>query len=134
IVRHLAPCRIADVGGGKGILAYLLRQDGWEATVIDPVWQALPVKYRDLTTGRQMRIAATEQVPRIDQPFEPEMAREFDLLLAMHAHGCILEVIAAAAQYKRRAIVLPCCILHEPIVPAAGIHWLECVADYAVRQ
>src|SRR3954462_11360000 len=26
LVAELAPCRVADIGGGKGLLAYLLRQ------------------------------------------------------------------------------------------------------------
>jgi hypothetical protein len=59
-----APCRVADVGGGKGLLAYLLNQSGYHATTIDPVPQALPAKYKDLAAGRQVRIAETESVPR----------------------------------------------------------------------
>src|SRR5436190_117862 len=44
MIEHLEPCRVADIGGGKGLLTYLLRQSGWPATVIDPVPQALPTK------------------------------------------------------------------------------------------
>jgi hypothetical protein len=134
MVEHLEPCRVADVGGGKGLLAYLLRQSGWEATVIDPVQQALPTKYKELTTNRQVRIAETEQVPRVDRPFESEMAREFDLLVAVHAHGCNIQLIDAAAEFNRRLILLPCCVIDEPIVPPPGKHWLQCVVDYAVGR
>lgn len=130
----LSPCRVADVGGGKGLLAYLLNQTGWQATVIDPVRQALPDKYRDLRADRQVRIAATETVPRRDLPFAPEMARDFDLLVAMHAHGCNLALIDAAAQYRRSVLLLPCCVIGEPLHPPAGTHWLQCVADYATRK
>jgi hypothetical protein len=31
IVDNVAPCRVADVGGGKGLLAFLLQQSGWPA-------------------------------------------------------------------------------------------------------
>jgi hypothetical protein len=134
MVTHLEPCRVADVGGGKGLLAYLLQRSGWEVVVIDPLPQALPTKYRDPVTDRQTRIAEAERVPHLDLAFQPELARDFELLVAMHAHGCILPLIDAAARYGREAIVLPCCIIHEPLVPARGVHWLQCVVDYAVRQ
>ena len=134
LIEHVAPCRVADVGGGKGLLAYLLQQSGWDATVIDPIRQALPVKYKDLAADRQVRIPETERVPRIDRAFEPGMARDFELLVAMHAHGCTIQLIDAAARHGRDAILLPCCIIHEPIVPPPGVHWLQCVVDHATRQ
>ncbi|MBI3941451.1 MAG: hypothetical protein HY326_00430, partial [Chloroflexi bacterium] len=104
---HLDPCSMADVGGGKGLLTYLLQQSGWSGTVIDPVPQGLPAKYKDLNTGRQVRIPPAETVPRIDRVFEAAMARNFDLLVAMHAHGCNIQMIDAAAAYNRRLILLP---------------------------
>jgi len=48
LIEHFAPCRAADVAGGKGLLAYLLQQSGWDAVVVDPVNQALPDKYKDI--------------------------------------------------------------------------------------
>ncbi len=134
IVDHIAPCQVADVGGGKGLLGYLLRRSGFPSTVIDPIPQRLPAKYKDLTTDRQIRIADTEQVDRIDGPFAPELTNHFDLLIAMHAHGCNIQLIDAAAQYDRQAILLPCCIIEEPIIPPPDVHWLVCLADYALRQ
>ena len=134
LMENVAPCRVADVGGGKGLLAYLLQQSGWEATVIDPTPQELPEKYKDLTVDRQVRIGEERHVPRIDRAFAPEMAADFDLLVAMHAHGCSIQLIEAAARYRRQAVLLPCCNIDEPIVPAPGVHWLQCVADYAVRR
>src|SRR5436190_11074578 len=56
VTRVVAPCRVADIGGGKGLLAYLLMNAGYQATVIDPQRQSLPDKYKDLVTGRQVRI------------------------------------------------------------------------------
>jgi hypothetical protein len=133
LLAQLEPCRVADVGGGKGLLTYLLRQSGWPATVIDPIQQALPTKYKNLTTNKQIRLAPTETVPRINQGFDSTMAQDFDLLVAMHAHGCNIQLIDAAAQFNRRFVILPCCIIHEPIYPPIGVHWLQCVVDYATR-
>lgn len=134
MVEHLTPCRVADVGGGKGLLAYLLRRSGWDAVVIDPMPQPLPAKYRNLVTGEQAHIPETESVPRFSASFAQEMAQGFDLLVAMHAHGCIVRVIDAVAQYGCSAIVMPCCVIDEPLTPAPGVHWLQCVVDYAVAR
>ncbi len=131
IVQHIAPCRVADIGGGKGLMAYLLGQSGWQARVIDPVHQALPTKYKDLATDRQVHIDPSATVARLDRVFAPEMARDFDLLIALHAHGCTIMMIDAAAAYRCQVILLPCCIIDEPLIPPAGVHWLQCVADYA---
>jgi hypothetical protein len=132
MVANLQPCRVADVGGGKGLLTYLLRESGWPATVVDPEPQALPAKYTDPATGRTVRIPATASVPQIAAPFRPELAQQFDLLVALHAHGCTIEVLRAAARFRRQAIVMPCCIVGEPLLPPPGVHWLQCVAEAAV--
>ncbi len=63
IQTHLKPGRVADVGGGKGLLAYLLQESGWAATVVDPVYQTLPEKYKDLATERQVHLKAEQSVP-----------------------------------------------------------------------
>ena len=37
VAARFDPCRVADVGGGKGLLAWLLQERGFRASVIDPV-------------------------------------------------------------------------------------------------
>lgn len=134
LVENYAPCRAADVGGGKGLLSYLLQQSGWQATVIDPVYQDLPHKYKDIIAGKRVKIPPTASVPHITAEFESIMAKEFDLLLGMHAHGCNMKIIDGAKEYGGNFVLLPCCVIDEPVYPRLGVHWLECVADYAVRQ
>ncbi|MSP13254.1 MAG: hypothetical protein EXR62_09900 [Chloroflexi bacterium] len=134
MLEHLEPCRVADVGGGKGLLTYLLQQSGWPATVIDPVHQSLPVKYKDLQIDKQVHIDPAGRVPRIDRTFAAEIARDFDLLVAMHAHGCNIQLIDAAAEYERNVILLPCCIIQEPLQPPAGVHWIQWLVDYATGK
>jgi hypothetical protein len=131
---NLPPQRVADIGGGKGLLAYLLQQRGWDATVIDPVFQPLPDKYKDLETGRQIKLTEGQSVPRLSQPFTEELAERFDLLVAMHAHGCNVALIDAAKKYGKRFLILPCCIIDEPLRPAPGVHWLTGIAGYAREQ
>jgi hypothetical protein len=134
IATRIAPCRVADVGGGKGLLAYLLQESGWAATVIDPIAQGLPAKYKDLDSNRQVRVAETEAVPRLNREFEPGMVGDFDLLVAMHAHGCNIQMIDAASALGREVILLPCCVIHEPILPPPGVHWIQWLAEYVIGK
>ncbi|MCA9918659.1 MAG: hypothetical protein KC445_11945 [Anaerolineales bacterium] len=134
IVTHLPPGHVADVGGGKGLLAYLLQKSGWQATVIDPVPQELPPKYKDLDLNRRVKIGPDETVPRIDRPFSPALAEPFDLLVSMHAHGCNVQLIDVAATSGKPIILLPCCIIDEPLLPAPGQHWIACLMDYAQER
>jgi hypothetical protein len=131
---HIDPCRMADVGGGKGLLSYLLQGSGWSPTVIDPVHQALPTKYKSLATNKQTQIALTEQVLRIDSEFEPQMAQDFGLLVAMHAHGCNIQLIDAAAQFGCAVILLPCCVIGEPILPPPGVQWIQWLVEYTIAK
>jgi hypothetical protein len=134
LVENFEPGRVADVGGGKGLLTYLLRKSDWEAAVIDPVDQPLPDKYKDISHNKRIKIPPTEKVSRIGKEFEPHMAQNYDLLIGMHAHGCNIKIIDAAAKFHRGFVLLPCCIIDEPIYPSPGVHWLECLVDYAVQK
>lgn len=134
LVERFAPCRVADIAGGKGLLTYLLQKSGWGAVVIDPVNQSLPGKYKDIRTGKRVRIAPTERVRRIDRAFEGNMARHYDMLVGMHAHGCNAQVIDAAAEFGCGFVLFPCCVIDEPFYPPLGVHWLESLVDYAVRK
>jgi hypothetical protein len=134
IVGRMAPCRVADVGGGKGLLAYLLQENGWLATVIDPFEQRLPTKFKDLESGRQVKVGESERVPRLNSEFQPEMAAHFDLLVAMHAHGCNIQMIDAALEYGCDLILLPCCVIHEPVLPPPGVHWIQWLVEYVMAK
>jgi hypothetical protein len=131
IFDHFPGGRVADIGGGKGMLTYLLRRRGFDAVVIDPHEQSLPEKYRDLRTGERVRIAPTESVPRIPRPFEHSMAADFDLLVALHAHGSNMLAIDAAARHERAFAILPCCVIDEPLAPPIGVNWFTWLADHA---
>ncbi|MDA0745651.1 MAG: hypothetical protein O2954_03985 [bacterium] len=131
LVATFDPCRVADIGGGKGFLAYLLRKSGWDATVIDPENQPLPTKFKDLETGQRIRIGREELVPRLDRSFESSMAEGFDLLIGLHAHGCNLMIMEAAKAYGCNFVLMPCCVIDEPVPPPRDTHWLPWLANQA---
>ena len=57
LIERYSPCKILDVGGGKGLLSYLLSKSGWEATVVDPVEDVWLKKYKDIETKKQIKLA-----------------------------------------------------------------------------
>ena len=134
LIARFEPCRTADIAGGKGLLAYLLQQSGWETAVIDPFNQPLPTKYKDIITNKRVKIAADVSVPHLDQPFVQTMGQQFDLLIGLHAHGCNIAVVESAITYGCGFILFPCCVIDEPHLPPMGIDWLAFVADYAVSK
>ncbi|HBY06424.1 MAG TPA: hypothetical protein DEH22_01015 [Chloroflexi bacterium] len=134
LIHNFDPCRAADIGGGKGLLAHLLMESGWLATVIDPVPQGLPDKYKDLVLGRRVKIDPAARVPNLPSTFETYHAQYFDLLIGMHAHGSNVKIIDAAAEFGCGFVIFPCCVIDEAFYPPLGVSWLESLADYAVRQ
>jgi hypothetical protein len=131
IAGRFPPCTVADVGGGKGLLTLLLREAGFAAEVVDPVSQPLPARYRDLRTGRRVRLGEGAAVPRRRVAFGPELGRRYDLLVALHAHGANLAVLDAAAAAGSSCVILPCCVVDEPAAPGPGQSWFLWLADHA---
>ncbi|MEX0998991.1 MAG: hypothetical protein WD000_03405 [Thermodesulfobacteriota bacterium] len=133
VTENYEPCKVADIGGGKGLLTYLLRQSGYDTVVIDPYDQPLPNIYKDLD-GNRHKIKPEEKIPRINKGFEKTMAKDFDLLIGMHAHGSNRSIIDVTAEYHKDFILLPCCVIDEPIIPQADINWFESLEEYAIQK
>ncbi len=131
ITDSFPPCRVADVGGGKGLLTHLLGRAGFQAEVVDPVDQPLPPRYRDLASGRRVRLGDEDRVARRRVPFRPDLGRRYDLLVALHAHGCNLAVLDTVAQAGNSCVVLPCCVVDEPAAPGPGQNWFLWLAGQA---
>ena len=131
IAERFPPCTVADVGGGKGLLTLLLCQAGFRAEVVDPVSQPLPARYRDLGSGRRVRLGDGAAVPRRPVAFGPELGARYDLLVALHAHGANLAVLETAAAAGSSCVVLPCCVVDEPAAPGPGQNWFMWLAGRA---
>ena len=130
IVENYRPLKVLDVGGGKGLLSYLLNQSGFEAAVLDPKNQLLPWKYKDLQ-GKRNKIKDRASVKRIDQIFNEEKAKSFDLIVALHAHGANMKIIEFAKKYDKLFAILPCCVIDEPIVKRKGVNWFDSLVDFS---
>lgn len=133
LVNTYKPCKVADVGGGKGLISYLLIQSGWESTVVDPEQQPLPLKYTSLDKKR-VKIDPEAKVPYIAMPFSKEMVKDYDLIIGMHAHGCNMWVIDGCKEYDKDFILLPCCVIDEPIVKERDINWRESLVEKAQKE
>ena len=152
LVNNFKPCRVADVGGGKGTLAYLLQESGWKVTTIDPFYQELPEKYKTLEViddsphpnpllkgegtkleKTKLKIENTTAVERITEKFSEEMVKDFDLIIGMHVHGANMQIIKACKEYDKDFILFPCCVIDEPIEKKEGINWRESLIEYATE-
>lgn len=133
LVDHYPPGKVADVGGGKGLLSFLLNQSGFNSTVIDPVWQPLEWKYKDLQTGKRVKLSTSQMnsVPHLQSAFSIDFAPDFDLLVGLHAHGSNILLLQAAAKFSKPFAILPCCVIDEPIIKQSGINWFTSLVDYA---
>lgn len=132
ILENFNPCHVADIGGGKGLLAYLLAKDGWKGTVIDPEEQYLPSKYTALNKKKiKIPFEDNDLIQRIVSNFEEDLGAHYDLLIGLHAHGCNMKIINAAKKYNKSFILLPCCVIDEPIEKQEGINWRESLIEYA---
>ncbi|MBN2363454.1 hypothetical protein JXL83_04910 [candidate division WOR-3 bacterium] len=131
IVENFLPCRICDIGGGKGLLSFLLHNAGFDATVIDPCDQILPDKYKDLYNVKH-KIPDTFKIKRLTKEYAIDMAKDYDLLIGLHAHGSNMKILEGAAKYKKDFILLPCCVIDEPIEIKPDIDWLKSLEEYAI--
>lgn len=135
MVGNYPPQKACDVGGGKGLLAYLLNQSGWKVTVIDPVVQILPRTFKSLQKERTtLSLDKRSQINRIDKPFDIDMASDYELLIGLHAHGSNLKIIEACHKYKKNFVLLPCCVIDESIQVQQGVNWLESLVEYAKNK
>ena len=128
--------KVLDVGGGKGLLSYLLNKNGWHATVVDPAISDPLTKYKDIETGKRVLLSDNEieGFHRIHGVFKEEMAKDFDLLIGLHAHGSNLQIINACKKYDKDFLLLPCCVIGEPLVKRPNMDWLESLIDYAKEK
>jgi hypothetical protein len=133
LTENFEPCNVLDVGGGKGLLSYLLGQSGWRSVVLDPEIQALPTKYTDLNK-KKIKIPSNESVEYIEGRFYKEAVKDFDLIIGLHAHGSNMMIIDACKEYDKDFLLLPCCVIDEPIIKRPAVNWRESLKDYATEQ
>ncbi len=130
LVNNFEACKVADVGGGKGMLAMLLQESGWDVTVIDPEITPLPNKYKTID-GRKLNPQEMNSIKTIQSNFENEMAKDYDLIIGMHVHGANMQIIKACADYGKDFLLFPCCVIGEPIEKEQGINWRLSLLEYA---
>lgn len=100
---HFAPCRVADVAGGTGMLSYYLTLWGFDCTVIEPCISDFAKDARQDVSRKLLHIA------RIREKFTPELAalHSFDLLVGLHPDQATEPLCHAAISSP--AVIIPCC-------------------------
>lgn len=95
------PQKTADVAGGQGCLSYILAQNGYDCSVIDPRKTDLSKKERQLSRRKGI------QFNRIRSKFNANMAEEYDLIIGLHPDEATEEICQAAK--VKPVILVPCC-------------------------
>lgn len=136
IIDNYKPCSVLDVSGGKGVLSYLLNQAGFDCTVVDPLYQTLPNKFRkdcyDKSKGRYLlNSEEIKYLKYIKDIFRPEMVKDFDLIVGLHAHGCMYHILEQCKILDKSFILIPCCNVSEPIYKPKNINWNVFIKDIA---
>jgi SAM-dependent methyltransferase len=135
IIDNYPKGRVLDVGGGKGVLSYLLNRSGFDCTVVDPKYQTLPYKLRASTDKADGRILLTKDemksIKHINSIFLPEMVKDYDLIVGLHAHGCMFHSIEQCKSLDKKFLLLPCCVVGEPVEKEYGTNWTDQVETYA---
>mgnify|MGYP001594880088 CR=1 FL=1 len=136
LTKRYKPVKVLDVGGGKGLLSYLLNKKGWNSMVVDPVNKVYLTKYKDISTNKRVLLSEKDlaSIPRIEGVFKEVMAKDFELLIGLHAHGSNLQIINACKKYNKDFVLLPCCVIDEPLVKRSNVDWLESLVNYASSQ
>ncbi len=130
------PANVLDVGGGKGLLSYMLNKKGWNSTTVDPADTDPVSKYKDIETGNRVILTESDvkSITKIIGVFKEEMAENYDLLIGLHAHGSNLQIINAAKKYNKDFLLLPCCVIDEPLVKKPNVDWMKSLVEYAGSQ
>lgn len=130
------PAKVLDMGGGKGLLSYMLNKKSWESTTVDPANTDPISKYKDIETGKRVILTEVEVkgIRKIFDIFREEMAKNYDLLIGLHAHGSNLQIINAAKKYNKDFLLLPCCVIGEPLVKRPNVDWMKSLVEYAESQ
>ena len=56
------------------------------------------------------------------------------LSMFVAADGDLKQSIMGAVMYGRSFVLIPCCIIDEPVYPPHGIRWQQCLLDYAIGR
>jgi hypothetical protein len=129
IIDTYPKCRVADIGGGQGLLSALLMQNGFDVTIIDPWELDLPWKFRDID-GKMIK-NHNLNLARVYKSFGIDMAQEYDLLVSLHGHGCMMNIVDSAHNFKKDFAIVPCCVIDEPIIKERNIDWTKSLFEKA---
>ena len=109
--------------------------NGWNSVVVDPAISHHLHKFKDIETGKRIKISEDDLkiVPRKVGIFETAMVKDFDLVVGLHAHGSNIQILEACAKYKKDFLLVPCCVIDEPINKVPGINWFESLVEYSKK-
>lgn len=124
--------RIADVAGGRGLLAVELMRLGLSPTVIEPRHvDRLPRKVRKRFQVEAIRGGKLPSVARVERPVEDADLAAFDLVVALHPDEATEPTIRRAVALQKPFAVVPCCVMPTDGIQRTFDEWLSYLASLA---
>lgn len=103
---------IADVGGGRGLLAVELMLRGLVCTVIDPRRPTkLPRQVRKKIRKEMIRRGTAPPLEAVTNGVDETDLAPYDLIVGMHPDEATEPIVRSAVEWGKPFAVAPCCVM-----------------------
>ena len=101
---------VADVGGGRGILSFLLNEFVKHSTIIDPRPATFPRWIHRRLRKKARRTGTVSIIERVHQNVESVDLSRFDLTVALHPDEATEPTLRYAIKHNINLAIVPCCV------------------------
>ena len=124
--------RVADVGGGRGLLSIELRELGLAPTIIDPrLTTNLPHRVRKALRKEALRTGRVPRLPRFHARVEEVDLSEFDVIAGLHPDQATEPIVRQSVQAEKPFAVVPCCVMPLDGLGRSYDEWVAYLAGLA---
>jgi hypothetical protein len=122
---------VADVAGGRGILAFRLYELGMQPVIIDPRdatfprWIHRTLRKRAIRTGKRITIG------RVQKRVQDVDLGAFDLVVALHPDEATEPALRAALSSGVDFAIVPCCVFPLDGIKRSRQAWVSYLASLA---
>lgn len=125
--------RIADVGGGRGLLSIELGELGFTPTIVDPrLTTNLPHRVRKALRKEALRTGRVRRLRRLHARVEDVDLSEFDIIAGLHPDQATEPIVRRAVEARKPFAVVPCCVMPLDGIGRSYDEWVAYLAGLAV--
>ncbi len=124
--------KVADIGGGRGLLSVELQRVGFESVVIDPRRvENLPRRIRKEIRKEALRSGKLTNIAKAEIQIEQMDLSSFDLAVGMHPDQATEHIVRESVQAAVPFAIVPCCVMPIDGLGRTFEVWLEYLASLA---